>query len=418
MEFLIRFLSSILPPLFAFLGLSYFVATDKYIKKIHKRAMSIAIVLIVLAIMQDIMDFYYVNIMFKPTLRAINSACGYIILPIIIVMFCYFVDSTKKYYVEWFFIAVNTVIYITTLFAPIAFEIRDDNTFVRGPLGFACHIISFLLLFDLFYRTIKEYGRQKEYAVIPILCFVLTTGSAVLDIIINVNETMLVSYLSISTVICCVLFYIWIHRQIVNAYEESIAEQQRIKIMMSQIRPHFLYNTIATIRALCKTDSEKAANVAEKFGKYLRENLELLNSDEFIAFEKELEHTRIYAEIEMIRFENIRVEYDIKDKGYLLPALTIQPIVENAIRHGVRGRELGIVQVKAHLSDGFHEIVISDNGIGFDVANLNRDDGMHIGIANVRGRIEKLCEGTMTIESEIDKGTTVTIRIPRKEVER
>ena len=74
------------------------------------------------------------------------------------------------------------------------------------------------------------------------------------------------------------------------------------------------------------------------------------------------------------------------------------------------------MRVSTRLSEGFHEIVISDNGIGFDAAALSDIDGDHIGINNVRERVEKLCAGTMTVESEIDKGTTVTIRIPKTEM--
>ena len=118
----------------------------------------------------------------------------------------------------------------------------------------------------------------------------------------------------------------------------------------------------------------------------------------------------------IVWFENIRVEYDIDDAAFSLPALTIQPIVENAIRHGVRIREEGIVRVSTRLVDGCHEISISDNGVGYDASSINGGDGMHIGINNVRERIEKLCRGTMTIESVPGKGTTVTFRIPQTEM--
>lgn len=226
---------------------------------------------------------------------------------------------------------------------------------------------------------------------------------------------MIVSFVAVMAIVCCVLIYIWLHMLLVRQYEEELIAQQRVRIMMSQIQPHFLYNTIATFKALCRTDPEKAATVAEKFGRYLRDNLDSLSSEELIPVEKELEHTRVYADIEMVRFENIHVEYKIEDMGYSLPTLTIQPIVENAIRHGVRIREEGIVRVCLRLSEQYHEIVVSDNGIGFDISKTNNSKGTHIGIKNVRERLEKLCGGTMTVDSVPDKGTTVTIRIPKTE---
>jgi sensor histidine kinase YesM len=131
-----------------------------------------------------------------------------------------------------------------------------------------------------------------------------------------------------------------------------------------------------------------------------------------IPFEKELEHTKTYADIEMVRFPNIRVLYEIEDAGFLVPPLTVQPIVENAIRHGVRIREHGLVTVTAKGAAGGHQIVIRDNGVGFDVNALETLDDDHIGIRNVRERLKKMCGGTLTIDSRIGEGTTAVIRIP------
>ena len=114
----------------------------------------------------------------------------------------------------------------------------------------------------------------------------------------------------------------------------------------------------------------------------------------------------------MIRFPNVRVEYDVSDAGFSVPALTVQPLVENAIRHGVRIRREGIVTVSSRSTERFHEIVICDNGKGFDPEAVTATGGTHIGIRNVRERIEKMGGGTLTVESGSDAGTTVTIRIP------
>ena len=117
----------------------------------------------------------------------------------------------------------------------------------------------------------------------------------------------------------------------------------------------------------------------------------------------------------MTRFENVRVEYDIQDRDFLLPPLTVQPIVENAIRHGVRIRKEGRVTIHSRLTDRFHEIVIRDNGAGFDIKQMDNAGGTHIGIRSVRERLEKLCGGSFTLESKIGEGTAAVIRIPRGE---
>ena len=185
--------------------------------------------------------------------------------------------------------------------------------------------------------------------------------------------------------------------------------------MRTQIQPHFLYNTIATFRALCKKDPEKAATVAEKFGSYLRQNLDTLDTEGLISFEKELEHTRLYADIEMVRFENVRVAYEINDSDFQIPPLTVQPLVENAIRHGVRVREDGVVRVRSYAEAGWHVVSIEDNGVGFDTDMLAESGEEHIGIRNVQERVASMCGGTLTVNSRIGEGTTVTIRIPKGE---
>ena len=116
----------------------------------------------------------------------------------------------------------------------------------------------------------------------------------------------------------------------------------------------------------------------------------------------------------MVRFENVRIEYDIKDTDFSLPPLSVQPIVENAIRHGVRAKKDGIVSVSTEYLDHSHKIIIHDNGIGFDINEIDNFGEKHIGIKNVKERIEKLCGGTMIIESAENSGTTVTICIPEK----
>ena len=114
--------------------------------------------------------------------------------------------------------------------------------------------------------------------------------------------------------ISCVMYYIWLHLQFVRKHERALLAEHRIQIMMTQIQPHFLFNTLSAIRALIGKDQKAASHTVGLFSAYLRQNLESLNQAEVIPLSKEIEHTKIYAEIEMIRFPNIRVEYDIRDE--------------------------------------------------------------------------------------------------------
>ena len=112
------------------------------------------------------------------------------------------------------------------------------------------------------------------------------------------------------------------------------------------------------------------------------------------------------------------MKYDIQDRDFSLPPLTLQPMVENAIRHGVRIRDEGIVEVITRKQNGFHELLIRDNGVGFDTAKFESSDRSHVGLRNVQSRIESMCGGTMLIDSRVGEGTTIIIRLPlRKEKE-
>ena len=308
-------------------------------------------------------------------------------------------------------IGANAAIHLTALFSDICFSIDGDNHFHRGPLGYSCHITSAICLAYLMYITIRKYkGVQGKERMIPLYNALLIVASVALDTLVN-YQVYRVTFMMVAVVSCTFFYYIWLHLQFVKEHEEALMAEQRIQIMMSQIQPHFLYNTLSTIQALCRKDPDRAFDVTEKFGMYLRQNLNSLDHPGLIPLEKELEHTRSYAEIEMVRFPSITVRYDITDIGFSLPALTIQPLVENAIRHGVRARENGLVTVCTRERDGFHEVVISDNGIGFDTRKIENADQTHIGIKNVRERIEKMCRGTLEIRSAED-GTIIMIRIP------
>lgn len=307
---------------------------------------------------------------------------------------------------------VNAAVHATALFSHLCFWINAENHYKRGPLGMMALYISAILFACVFVETIRTFEPRKHKETwVPVLVLALIADAVVLDY--NVGFIPLpVTYLTIAIAISCVMYYIWLHLQFVREHEQALQAEQRIQIMITQIQPHFLYNTIATIRALCRRDADKAGEVAEKFGDYLRRNLDSLDIVGLIPFRKELEHTRVYAEIEMVRFENVRVEYDIRDDRFSVPPLTVQPLVENSIRHGVRIREAGIVKVSTWRDEREHVIEVWDNGAGFDVGLIESADSSHIGIRNVRERVERMCGGSMKVESRLDAGTRVTISIP------
>ena len=196
--------------------------------------------------------------------------------------------------------------------------------------------------------------------------------------------------------------------------ERKLAES-RISIMLSQIQPHFLYNALAVIARLCDKDPAEAKKATISFSIYLRANMNLLERTEPIPFENELNHTIGFMNLEKAMYgEALNVIYDIQTKNFSLPALTVQPIVENAVKHGIGKKEGGgTITISTKETDSGYLVIITDDGAGFYPEKTDDDGQQHIGINNVRLRLSAQCGGSLEIKSKPSAGTTATIIIPK-----
>ena len=193
-------------------------------------------------------------------------------------------------------------------------------------------------------------------------------------------------------------------------------EAQRNALMLSQINPHFVYNTLSTIAAMCDTSPKQAQYLTIDFSQYLRRNIGTLTSEELIPFEQEMDHVACYLKIEKARFrERLNVIYSINCKDFKLPPLTIQPLVENAIKHGITKKaEGGTVRITTYEKELNYIVEIIDDGVGFDAESAE----LHVGLANVRGRIATMCKGELTVKSTVGVGTRITVEIPKERKKR
>ena len=401
-----------LPLLLILAGVTVSVFVDPYMGKERRRLLLLSVGLTLLLLIQNYADyalsfFYYPDHVF---LRTFVSFTGYAVRPVLIVVLMRMIDLKANLKPAWILTLINALIYTTMFYSEITVWYTEGH-FSRGPLGYTCHVVSLILLIAVTVYSLTLYrNERKKEDIFPVVSAAVILLGLALDFIEADNYYL--SFLTITITVSCVFYFLWIHLKLVREYEIAMRAEQRIQIMMSQIQPHFLYNTLTTIQALCRIDPEKAFDILGKFGMYLRQNIDSLSETNLIPFEKELYHTRTYADIEMTRFPSISVEYDIQDGEFELPALTVQPLVENAIRHGVRSRKDGVVRVSTYLEGKDHVIVISDNGKGFDVKKAAQNDSSHIGLRNVRERIEKMCGGSFSILSAEGKGTEIMIRIP------
>lgn len=207
-------------------------------------------------------------------------------------------------------------------------------------------------------------------------------------------------------------------------YKEAIRYQQmqkelyeaKVAVMVSQIRPHFMYNALSSIAMMCTLDPETAQEATVTFADYLRGNMDSLKQTAPVPFTTELEHLKKYLYIEKLRFADLlNVEYDIQATEFRLPLLSIQPLVENAVKHGVgMAEDGGTVKISTRETEKAYEVIVEDDGVGFDVNEKKNDGRSHVGMENTKKRLHDMCGGEVIITSEIGKGTTARVILPKE----
>lgn len=250
------------------------------------------------------------------------------------------------------------------------------------------------------------------------LAALLALGTDITAVFMGIWHTAAASKIAFSAVFIPALFYslkfipLSIKARIHEKELQLELQQSYISVMLSQIQPHFLYNVLSAICDLCGSEPLKARDALVDFSVYLRDNMDSIGSRS-VRFQQELSYIKTYLKLEKLRFgDKINVVYDIAADDFEMLPFTIQPIVENAVKHGICMKENGgTITLKTSEEDGIVTITITDDGVGFDVNSINTQDDKrsHIGLENVRKRIEQYPDGKLTVESEKGKGTVVTI---------
>ena len=307
---------------------------------------------------------------------------------------------------------VYVALLIFTQFSTEIYSISNKNVYQRGPWYFMLLVppaaMMIMNCISLFFRrkqlTKKQRAAFTVYLLIPLGCMLIQMFSYGLLMIV------------IGTSVSAMIMFVFI---LLDQVDHSIRQQkenaaQQASITVLQMRPHFIYNTLMSIYYLCKQDAEKAQQVILDFSSYLRKNFTAIAKADAIPFEEELEHTRAYLAVEQARFKDqLLVEFDTPFTDFRIPPLTLQPIVENAVKHGMDPElEPLFISISTRRQDGYAEITVDDSGPGYQPAD---DNEPHIGLDNVRERLKMMCKGDLTISRRDCGGTIVTIRIPVQE---
>ena len=305
---------------------------------------------------------------------------------------------------------------VAKIFGPLLFG--------RGWCGYAYFLVDAVDIFSLIMLMLMiiYYSRHLgTKGTLTLLSFVAFPAVAMFALPYW-NPTPLYLATTLSLIFIYLFFHVDMTRQLAEneiklAEKEKELAESRISIMLSQLQPHFMYNMLNSIYYLCGSNPDTARAAIDKFADYLRNNMESIQRVELIPFEKEYEHIQTYLDLEKIRFgEDLKIVCQMEAMNFKLPPLTVQPLVENAVKHGAtKKRGGGTVTIATRETAEAWIVTISDTGRGFDPENCENDGKLHVGIRNVRERLEALVGGTLEISSETGIGTEAVVTIPKKE---
>ena len=312
-------------------------------------------------------------------------------------------------------IALWVVFWILMLvgqFTDAFYSIAPDHQYTRGawfPLLIAP--LTAIVLLNIA-GVLKRRKQLSKGAFVGTLVYLLPTAALVILYMFAAADFLLPIWM----VFCTLFMFI---RVLINAVDKDMQQQreianQRAGVMVLQMRPHFIYNTLMSIYSLCNQDPQKARQVTLDFTNYLRKNFTAVASENTIPFSAELEHTRAYLAVEQAQHEEMLVvDYDTPFVLFRLPPLTLQPIVENAVKHGMDPYSGPLhISIRTLETNAGCEITVENTGASFDPASNN--DEPHIALSNIRQRLKMMCGGELNIAPREGGGTVVKVTIPFK----
>ncbi len=256
-------------------------------------------------------------------------------------------------------------------------------------------------IFLLFLYSIRMFrDRDAQQGAIVLFIVVMTVVTSLLEV-----KNLVTSKSTAVTALGILLYYNYllsVHeaRTLEQLSEQRVQiERDKIQMLQLQIHPHFIFNSLHVIKSLIRRDPERAVDAIIDFSDYLRSHIDVIQSDRLILFSTELEHLRAYLALELADgIRDIQVEYQLEETEFLIPALAVQPIVENAIRHGL-GSKGGIVRLSTCRSGEDYLITVTDNGAGMGVSTDLERERLGVGIENVHTRLKMQCGGSLSYSS-------------------
>ena len=311
--------------------------------------------------------------------------------------------------------AVYLILLIYAQFSTAIYYYDESNTYYRGPWYPVLLVLPILMLIlNIWLLWSKRNRLYKKNKAVFASCILLPVISMMIQMLFY-GVNIIILGVSISAFIMLTNVINETRKQYYMQQEENV--KLKTEILLSQIQPHFLFNTLGTISHL-GTDAPEAKKEIGLFSRYLRGNIDVLSNEMLIPFDKEIDHARMYLELEKLRFgDSLQVSWDLQCTDFMIPSLTLQPLVENAVRYGVRGNAdgCGTVRIQSRDRGDHYEISVFDSGPVFYPDHTQWSvERSHIGIDNVKERLRVVCNGEFRIQSVPRLGTTATIILPKE----
>ena len=314
-------------------------------------------------------------------------------------------------------------LFFSTLFISIAIFIID-LLFAIFNIEWISAIV-FVLTFSIYTAYVASKQRYKIDATYFFTSFILVTlvnSHMANNITISVpfltycHGLQAASALFISLLFVSI-YIVFIINKTKRAYEIDAKERQikdlRSTILIEQINPHFIFNSLNLIKANYHQSIDDGDLAIDLFSRHLRINVNVKGKTLIVPLQKELENVDIFVQLTNMQLKkNVNVIYNIDYYDFSVPLLSIEPFIENAIKYSrIQDKEDGYIEIYTALKDNYYEIIISDNGIGFDVEQISEKSQ---GIKNACERLRILLNATVDLHSEINEGTSIDIKIPKE----
>ena len=307
--------------------------------------------------------------------------------------------------------AIDIIMVIANYWTGWFYRIGSGNSFTWGPVRTVpdnIALVQFILLLPLLLMEADDRSLAwREW----LTCAAIPVAGLIVE---NIAPALMLVYPSVT--LSLVMIYIELSRRnkmLLMARDLELAES-RTKVLSGQIRSHFIFNSLAAIQELCMEDPDAAQHAIEDFSRYLRGSMQAVGDAALIPFSAEVENVKSYLALEQIDpSSSFTVLWSLGTVSFRIPPLTVQPLVENAVCHGIANLgDEGVIRISSQEEDGCYVVTVKDNG----GAASEREDGRpHNGMAleNVKKRLALQCGGTFDLDIT-SGGATATITIPKK----